>query len=498
MSTPRSPVRLAALAWLVACDPAGPADVPWDVHAASGEAPAEGPSADTDVPMDGPSGGASPPDAPTAPGVTETTDDCPWDTGEEDTGCIVTEPVMDVPLVVDEAYAVWLPDVPASRMGEELSTPGDLDGDGDEEILVSPGHVVLGSPDLAPGEWQISEVRTTEFDEDVTWRPSEDVDQDGSPDVFGDAASVPAGVYPGSWAKDAEAVPEPVLPLGDPWDLVVANWGVGDLDGSGAVLALAPGGRRGSGAVVEVLDGGWVDPPRLEVNEAESCDGDDFGAHLTRLGDQDGDGVEELLMGVADDGWYCEGSVHAVIVSADTKGYFDLYESTDGMVATFAGAAHGGLRVDRSYALGDVDDDGLDDIGLSDKEGGLFIPSEPPEGSITAFDAAGGSLVGDELQGFTPEAPYRSDVAEAASAMVVVLSDSFDAYDSERVVVMPLIKMGVVTPADAWLEVGTLWGVLDAAAGDFDGDSIDDLAVSLNEAVPYVEGSVGILLGSEW
>ncbi len=197
----------------------------------------------------------------------------------------------------------------------------------------------------------------------------------------------------------------------------------------------------------------WNQDESGVVGAAEESD--HFGSALA-AGDFDGDGYDDLAIGVPDE------DIGSVV---DAGGVQVMYGSASGITATGdkvwnqEGAAETGDQYGDAVAAGDFDNDGYDDLAVG-------IPSEDL-GAITNTGAV--------------EIYYGS-----ASGLITRVSNDFWHQD----------RSGVADTADAYDLFGSALTV-----GDFDGDDYADLAVG----VPYEDvgspavvnaGAVNVLYGS--
>lgn len=182
--------------------------------------------------------------------------------GSAGTGVALVEGPVDGPLSLGEELDRW---EPHSSLRPDLSPAGDLNGDGVEDL-------VLGRSDLPGGDWGRVQLAHGPF---------------------------PEGIGPDS--VDVELFSN--LGAGH-WGTVVR--GVGDTDGDGLddvavaapVLDPSPGGDDQPGAVT-IVPGGT--PDGTYAADLARLDGatpfSGAGASLARVGDRDGDGHADLLVG---------------------------------------------------------------------------------------------------------------------------------------------------------------------------------------------------------
>ncbi len=241
-------------------------------------------------------------------------------------------------------------------------------------------------------------------------------------------------------------------------------------------------------------------------------DGDEFGRGIARLEDMDADGVPELAVGAIgdDDGAGSNGAVWILFMRRDgtAKGHAKLSATSGGIQSPFVRSRGGtwfGMHV---AALGDLDGNGVTDIGvgalLDDGEphasGGLFVIRLDQNGR-----SIGDRLVNADIGGFSPGELEANDEFGGAVAGVgdidgdgvpdvacsAIRDDDNEVRDTElfgdwgAIYVLFLRADGSVRE---YQKISTTRGGFDAplrkydrlgeglgAIGDFNGDGVPDL-----------------------
>ena len=265
----------------------------------------------------------------------------------------------------------------ASQLGMSLGTAGDVDGDGVLEVLVgSPGARPGGSDSGAAwilsggGGWEYWVQMTSEPLGGPTPRDRLGTSVLGGEVLTGTGELVVAAGMPG--ADESDSLVGGVILWTELSDTPVAYatyWGMvdgddlgtalaqGDMDGDGHVdLAISAPGRSRVYVVPGPMDEGGGDIPGFSSVLSGERDSDRAGDALA-TGDLDGDGVQELLVGVPHDASGGGESSGAVYITSDVSADAEL---EDGQAKLLALAA--GRRFGVSVHAGDVDADGYDDV----------------------------------------------------------------------------------------------------------------------------------------
>ncbi len=317
-----------------------------------------------------------------------------------------------------------------------------------------------------------------------------DVDQDGVDDVIvsagGTGASPPGafvllGPVNGMLSLGSAAERLTTGALDDQAGAAVA--GPGDTDGDGYADAAfgAPGATDDAGLVP---GSAWL-LRGPEVDCSPFCDGAVFvgdhdgervGAALVGPGDLDGDGLDELAVGAPE-----HPGGGAVFVLADAP-VGDLGESDANSTLTGEGSGQAGGLL---FRVGDVDADGLDDLGVGDlTRGVLWVVTGAPTGARALADSA-------------VRVDFESAHAEWSLGSAV--ADDLDGDGIVDLLVSGGVDRDLASDAVAWGELGPLSGSLAlddltlttgglhanagvrlASLGDLDHDGAGDLALVAN------------------
>ncbi len=302
-------------------------------------------------------------------------------------------------------------------------------------------------------------------------------------------------------------------------DLVVGapNEALAGVQSAGGITVLygSPGGVRKTGTRAFSQAGQVAGEPET---------GDRFGSALA-LGDFDGDGRADVAVGVP-------GEDVGSIPNAGSVNV--LYGTRSGLTAAgnrsfaqgdgVADAAEPEDRFGASLAAGDFDGDGYDDLAVGAP--GEDVGGQADAGMVTILYGSAGGLGPARSQAFsqsgavkgTPEGGDRFGFAVVAGdfdgdgrddlAVGVPGEDLGLKVDAGSVNVLYGTRGGLrVTDNQSWSQKGRVNGVAERgdrfgaslAAGDFDGNGRDDLAIGVpNEDVGSIKnaGSVNVLYGS--
>ena len=270
-----------------------------------------------------------------------------------------------------------------------------------------------------------------------------------------------------------------------------------------AVLVGAPDADGGAGegsGVVYVLAAPWGADAALEDAPTllGSSGGEGAGATLCAAGDVDGDGVEDVLIGAPEAG----GGAGLVTLTLGPVSGATISDDAD---ARWTGPAEGDRLGAGLAGVGDVDNDGDDDLLLGAPE-----VAEPEAQSGAAWLLSGGEGLAADLDG------AAAHLSGAAGARLGASAASAGRFDDDRRADLVVGAPGVEA---AWVLFGAVEGALDLAdaelllrgeAGDalgstlasglLDGDGQTDLLVAGTGAgLGGVDaGAVWLLTGSGW
>jgi hypothetical protein len=332
-------------------------------------------------------------------------------------------------------------------LGFSTGFPGDLDGDGMGDVLVGDATDVRGTlEDFAAGrsggrsyvffgrrEWPAVVEPAEEFFrggaaliENLQCGSSVaglggDLDADGSPDLLVGSSSTCVGsdsrlrifrgpFERGEWRNELDVAPDAVA-FGNPYPLVACDglqaWdpptfgtaaaGLGDVNGDGrADFAVGAVGIWGEvyivlgGEDLRSLDGAvigdLVEAGRAVWITAPKCNSE-IGLNVSALGDFNGDGLADLLIGLRGGGLDFEGEVYVVLGSRELGESVRVLELAQGGPGVVQIVGESSFDFSGSASpVGDLDGDGLADLGITGYYGRhvtaracvIFGQREPP------------------------------------------------------------------------------------------------------------------------
>ncbi len=417
-----------------------------------------------------------------------------------DTGCAADSPVPeDWPETMEGADAEF-------ATGYFIAGLGDVNGDGFDDIMLDGSNrtLIMEGP-LCGLEWDHEyeadaflkiRQRSDAWDHPSAGGSMGDLDGDGLPDVYiGDEGSHQGAESAGEVFL-AVAPFSGTVPL---YDDAVADIvgteefgklggsvaGVGDVDGDGLpdVLAGAHGEDDGTGRawLISGTTTGYHSVADVGVSISGTGEPGNVGYQVEAVGDTDGDGVSDVLIGA---NWNSEGSDGAVRlfrgpILADLS--FD-----DADVTFFGGEVWGGVT---SFSgMDDQDGDGLPDLHLgSVASDSISVFSGTVMGevelsaarSVLMADGAGGHAASaGDIDGDTePDFVIGIPSEEWASS-----SWGEHHFEGALYVFFGTIPEGSIVIADSAMRVGgsddlSNFGVDLAAVGDTNGDGFEDLLV---------------------
>ena len=295
---------------------------------------------------------------------------------------------------------------------------------------------------------------------------------------------------------------------------------VGDLDGNGvndlavgAILDPAGGTKRGAVHIIFLNSDGTLTKQSVEIDDSTAngptlSDNDRFGYAIANIGDLDGNGVNDLVVGAAHDDTASDGNdgalgvnsnigaVHIIFLNSDgtlTKQSVEINDSTAngpvlGLVHYF------GRSVEN---VGDLDGNGVNDlaVGAIDGNGAVHIIFLNSDGTLTkqsveingstengptlangdqfGFSVANiGDLDGNEVNDLAVGAIYDDGTSTDRGAVHIIFLNSDGTLTKQSVEINDSTANG---PTDE--EDSDFFGTAVEKIGDLDGNGVNDLAV---------------------
>jgi FG-GAP repeat protein/VCBS repeat protein len=391
------------------------------------------------------------------------------------------------------------------EFGSSLASPGDLDGDGLREIVV-------GVP-FAPGQPAVNrsgEVWVLFLNPDGTVRAQQRIGNGlggfngtlDADDRFGSAV--------GSLG-DLDGDGRPEIGVGAPLD---SGPGTGvNFYGAVWILSLEADGTVASHRKLGQGEGGLSGIPRFTG----------FGSAILRLGDLDGDGIDDLVVGAAEDdggatsGNLDYGALWMLYMAADgtVRSHTRIHQNQGGFPERLSVYSHLGSSL---VTLGDLDGDGHPDLFAGEpgndeggsNHGALWLLHLEPDGTV------GGSAKTGEGHGF----PVSVDEDDRFGRSVAALGDLDGDGVGDLVVGAPRDAGHELSEGAVWvlflepdgaikshqriaegaggftgpIASNTFFGEAVASLGDLDGDGTTDVAVG----APNTMGSSFSGAGALW
>jgi Ca2+-binding RTX toxin-like protein len=383
-------------------------------------------------------------------------------------------------------------DAAGDRAGLSVSSAGDVNGDGIDDLIVGASYGDDGGPQAGEAYVIFGVTGTARGTVDLTGLTAAQgfiIQGDATRDYAGTSVSA-AGDVNGDGIDD----------------LIVGAYG-GDNGGSyaGEAYVIYGGSASGFGAVVDLSA---LRAAHGFIIQGDAAD-DNAGSSVSSAGDVNGDGIDDLIVGApeGDDGGLSAGEAYVIYgVAGASRGLVDL----TGLAAADGFIIQGDVAYDfAGYSVssaGDVNGDGIDDLivgATGGDDGGtdageayvIFGVAGSTRGTLdltgltaaqgfiiqgdAAYDTAGysvssaGDVNGDGIDDLIVSAPRGDDGGDRAGEAYVI----YGVAGASR----GTVDLTGLTAADGFIIQGD--AALDeagrsvSAAGDVNGDGIDDLIV---------------------
>ena len=390
---------------------------------------------------------------------------------------------------LDLAEYTFIGESPDDYAGYWVSTAGDVDGDGLDDVLVGAyddddmgpsagaGYLILGSSLDPHGSFDLSEADYKIVGED-------------------------AGDFAGFVVETAGDLDGDSLA-----DILVGAYGVGDRGPITGAVYVILGSSIGAPGTIYLSDADYK-----IVGESEQ---DFAGYALSSAGDVDGDGLDDILVGASgqDAGGNFAGAAYVILASSLAEGApTDLSQADYKFI--------GETKLDwAGYSVsgaGDVDGDGLADllIGADGDDGGwmahasyLILGSSLRSNSTMDLSEADYKFIGEDSYDYASQVSTAGDVDGDGLDDIVVGAAGYDhgGNDAGAAYVILASSLGArgtidISTADYVLfgeRSGDLAGSTVANAGDVDGDGLSDILVGAlrHDSAYDLQGAAYVVLG---